>query len=263
MNIVACIKQVPDTETVIKITADGKDIESQGVKYIVNPYCEFAVEEAVRTKEKHAGSTVTVLSVGPARAKDALRTTLAMGGDRAVHFVDDAFQNGDGHLTAELLAAYLKTQAPDILFVGRQAIDDDCAQVGPMLAGLLGFPFVSVINRLEFSPDQKKAKVQREIEGGAEVFEVELPAVFSCQKGLNEPRYPALKDIMQAKKKEIKELKAADIGKSADELKALSRTRVIKMEYPTKRPPGRVLQGEPADVVKQLLTLLREEAKIL
>jgi electron transfer flavoprotein beta subunit len=263
MHIIACIKQVPDTETVIKISADGKDIESQGIKYIVNPYDEFAVEEAVRLKTKNAGSTVTVLSVGPARTKDALRTCLAMGADSALHLCDEAFLSGDAHLTARVLAAQIKVLPHDLILMGKQAIDDDCAQVASALAALLDLPFVSLINKLELSGDQKKATVSREIEGATEVFEVSLPGVLSCTKGLNEPRYPALKDIMQAKKKEIKEVKAADLSLNPAELAELSKTSTMKLEYPPKRPPGRVLTGDARQAVETLLRLLRDEAKVL
>jgi len=263
MNIIACIKQVPDTETVIKINADGRDIESQGIKYIVNPYDEFAVEEAVRIKEKNAGSTVTVISVGPARAKDALRTCLAMGADRAFHLCDDAFLSGDAHLTARVLSAQIKALPHDLILMGKQAIDDDCAQVASALAALLDLPFVSLINKLDLAGDQKKVIVQREIEGATEVIEASLPAVLSCTKGLNEPRYPALKDIMQAKKKEIKDVKAADLQLDPAELKELSKTSIVKLEYPPRRPPGRLLTGDARQAVETLLRLLREEAKVL
>jgi electron transfer flavoprotein beta subunit len=263
MNIIVCIKQVPDTETVIKLSPEGKDIESQGIKYVVNPYDEYAIEEAVRIKEKNQGSSVVVVSIGPARAKEALRTCLAIGADRAVHLCDDAFLSGDAHLTAHVLATFIKTQPHDLILVGKQAIDDDSAQVGPALASLLDLPFVAVINKLELSPDQKKATLHREIEGATEVIEASLPALFSCQKGLNEPRYPSLRDIMQAKKKEIKEMKSVDLGLDVAELSKLSRTRVVKMEYPPRRPPGQLLTGDAHEVVQRLLHLLREEAKIL
>jgi electron transfer flavoprotein beta subunit len=204
-----------------------------------------------------------VVSIGPARTKEALRTCLAIGADRAVHLCDDAFLSGDSHLTAHVLAAFIKTQPCDLILTGKQAIDDDCAQVGSALASLLDLPFVAVINKLELSADQKKATLHREIEGATEVIEASLPALFSCQKGLNEPRYPSLKDIMQAKKKEIKEMKSADLGLDAAELSRLTRTTVVKMDYPPKRPPGQLLSGEVQDVVQKLLHLLREEAKIL
>ncbi len=263
MNIIACIKQVPDTESVIRIDSSGRDIETQGIKFVVNPYDEFAVEEAVRIKEKNAASTVTVISIGPARTKDALKTCLAMGADKAVHLCDEAFQNGDAHLVAHVLAAAIRTMPYDLILVGKQAIDDDNAQVGPALAALLDLPSVSVINRLEITAESKKARAQRDIEGGVEVIESALPAVFSCQKGLNEPRYPSLKDIMMAKKKEIKEMKASDLSLNAEELKTLSHMRVVKMEYPPKRKEGIRLEGDVNDVVQKLLSLLREEAKII
>lgn len=263
MNIIVCIKQVPDTETIIKISASGTDIEAQGIKYVVNPYDEFAIEEAVRIKERISGSTVTVLSIGPARSKEAIRTCLAMGADNALHLCDDEFLKGDGNSTANILAAQIREMPFDLILVGKQAIDDDCAQVGSALASILNLPFVSVINKLELSSDNKKATVKREIEGATEIFEVELPALFSCQKGLNEPRYPALKDIMMSKKKEIKEIKASDLKLTNDAMREYAKTMIVKMDYPPKRPPGQKLEGEPKNVVEKLLKLLRDEAKVM
>lgn len=263
MNIIVCIKQVPDTETVIKINPDGKDIETQGIKYVVNPYDEYAIEEAVRTKEKIPGSTVTAVTAGPARAKESLRTCLAIGADRAVHIIADFSVVGDSHPASTILAEYLKKETFDLVLLGKQAIDDDMAQVGPALASHLDLPFVSLINKFNLSPDNKKVTVHRDIEGGTEVIEVDLPAVLSCQKGLNEPRYPKLPDIMKAKKKEIKDVQLQELGLQLETLLGNQKTTIIKMEYPPKRPPGQVLQGEPPEVVQKLLRLLREEAKVL
>ena len=263
MNIIVCIKQVPDTETVIKIRPDGKDIETQGIKYIVNPYDEYAVEEAVRIKERIPGTTVTAISAGPARVKEALRTCLAIGADEAVHILAEVTVEGDSNIASGILAEYIKKLPHDLILVGKQAIDDDMAQVGSALAAHLNLPFVSMINKLELAADNRKATVKRDIEGAAEIFEAELPAIFSCQKGLNEPRYPSLKDIMKSKKKEIKEVKAADIGIDTDTLREASRTTIIRLDYPPKRPPGQKLEGEPLEVVQKLLSLLREEAKVL
>ena len=263
MNIIVSIKQVPDTETVIKINPEGKDIESQGVKYVVNPYDEYAIEEAVRIKEKKPGTTVTVITAGPARAKEALRNCLAIGADNAVHILADFSMEGDSHTASTILAEYIRKQTYDLVLVGKQAIDDDMAQVGSALASNLDLPFVSLINRLEFSADYRKATVNRDVEGASEVIEVDLPAVLSCQKGLNEPRYPKLPDMMKAKKKEIKEIKLEELGLALDALRQNQKTTIVKLEYPPRRPPGQLLQGEPADVVKKLLQLLREEAKVL
>ncbi len=263
MNVIVCVKQVPDTEAVIKIAGDGKSIEEQGIKFVLNPYDEFAVEEALRIKEK-VGGTVVIYCLGPQRSVEAIRTALAMGADRSVHLDDEAFLNGDGYATAKALAEAIKKEEFDIIFCGREAIDGSRAEVGEMLAELLGIPHVTFITSFELSDDQKKAIVKREVEGGVETFEVELPAVFTAQKGLNEPRYPSLPGIMKAKKKELKPLKLQDVGLSAEEVgEAGSRVSIVKLEYPPERPPGKILEGEPEDVVKELVKLLREEAKVI
>ncbi len=263
MNVIVCMKQVPDTETLIKIKSDGSGIVTDDIKYVMNPYCEFAVEEALRIKEKFGGQAVLV-TMGPAKAVEALRTGLAMGADRSVHLNDPAFEGADGLATARALAAAIQKEPFDVILCGKQAVDDDLAQVGPSLAELLNLPHVTLITKLEISADQKKAKVEREVEGGKEVIEVSLPAVLTCQKGLNEPRYASLPGIMKAKKKEVKPLNQAALALAPDQVGAAgSRTKIMKYIPPPSRPPGKIISGEVIDAAKNLVKLLREEAKVI
>lgn len=263
MNVIVCMKQVPDTETLIKIKSDGSGIVTDDIKYVMNPYCEFGVEEALRIKEKFGGQAILV-TMGQQRAVETLRTGLAMGADRSIHLNDPAFEGADGFATAKALAEAIQKETFDLILCGKQAVDDDMAQVGPSLAEFLNLPHVTLITKLEISPDKKKAKVEREVEGGKEVIEVSLPAVFTCQKGLNEPRYASLPGIMKAKKKEVKPINQATLGLPADQVGAAgSKTKIMKYIPPPSRPPGKIISGEVIDAAKNLVKLLREEAKII
>jgi electron transfer flavoprotein beta subunit len=264
MNIIACMKHVPDTEAQIRIRPDGLGIIESDIKFVMNPYDEYGVEEALRMKEKFGG-TVTIVCVGPARAVDAIRTGLAMGADKAVHLDDPAFEGGDTVSTAKALAAAIKGVEYDLIFCGKQAIDDDSATVGSALAEVLGIPQVSIVTKVEVSEDTKKAKVHRQIVGGEEVIEVPLPAVLTAQKGLNEPRYASLPGIMKAKKKEIKSMKVADVGLEQGGVGAAgAKIRILKMYSPPARQAGKMIQGESAEeTAPQLAKLLREEAKVI
>jgi len=187
-----------------------------------------------------------------------------MGADRSIHLNDPVFEGADGFSTAKALAEVIKKETYDLILCGKQAVDDDMAQVGPSLAELLNLPHVTLITKLEISADKKKAKVEREVDGGKEVIEVGLPAVFTCQKGLNEPRYASLPGIMKAKKKEVKAVNLAALGLPADQVGgAGAKTKILKHLPPPSRPPGKVIPGEIADVAKQLVKLLREEAKVI
>src|SRR5712664_4392195 len=212
MKILVMIKQVPDTATQVKIASDPKQIDTAGITWIVSPYDEFAVEEALRIKEKRGQGEVVAVIVGPDRAKEALRSALAMGCDRAIHVNDPALAAADTLTTARALAAVIKQEAPQLVLTGRQAIDDDMGAVGAQIAEVLGWPCASWIMEEAVDGDAKTVRVGRQVEGGLEIFELPLPAVLSAQKGLNEPRYPTLKGIMGAKKKEIRDVKAADLG---------------------------------------------------
>lgn len=254
MNLIACVKQVPDTEAQIKVKADGSGIEEAGIKWVMNPYDEFGVEEALRLKEK-SGGTVTVVSVGPARAMETIRTALAMGAEKGVHITD--LDNADAFATASALAAAIKEIPFDIVFCGQRAIDDDSAQVGSILAELLGVPQVTIVTKLEVADN--KIKAVKPIEGAQLLIEAAVPCVVTAQKGLNEPRYASLPGIMKAKKKPVDVKKAADYGISSD-----FKAKVAKMMPPPSRPPGKIIQGDdPAVKAAELVKLLREEAKVI
>jgi electron transfer flavoprotein beta subunit len=243
----------------VKIGASAKAIDTAGVTWIVSPYDEFAVEEALRIKEKRGQGEVVVVALGPDRAKEALRSCLAMGCDRAVHLNDPAFAEADTLLTAKALAAAIKQEAPELVLTGRQAIDDDMGAVPAQVAELLGWPCAYWIMEEAVDADGKTVRVGRQVEGGLEVFDTPLPAVLSAQKGLNEPRYPTLKGIMGAKKKEIKDLKAGDVGLGAE----TPQLSVVALEALPPRPPGRVIPGDVPTAVKELVRSLREEAKAI
>ena len=259
MKILVLVKQVPDTATQVKIGADHKAIDTAGITWIVSPYDEFALEEALRIKEKRGQGEVVAVSLGPDRVKETLRSCLAMGADRAIHLLDPAWDGGDALTTARALAAAIKQEAPALVLCGRQAIDDDMGAVGAQVAELLGWPCASWITEEVVDAGGTSIRVGRQAEGGLEVFDLPLPAVASAQKGLNEPRYPTLKGIMGAKKKEIKDVKAADLG-LAVESPALS---VVTLEALPPRPPGRIIPGEPAEAARELVRALREDAKAL
>ena len=260
MKIVVAIKQVPDTATAVKISGgDPKAIETTGITWIISPYDEFAVEEALRLKEKRGEGEVVAVSLGPDRVKEALRSALAMGCDRAVHLNDPAWANADTLATAQALAAVIKQEQPGLVICGRQAIDDDMGAVAAQVAELLGWPAASWIMEEAIDGDGKTIRIGRQVEGGLEIFELPLPAVVSAQKGLNEPRYPTLKGIMGAKKKEIKDVKAADLGVTT----GTPQLAVKTLEALPPRPPGRVISGEVKDAVKELVRALREEAKAI
>jgi electron transfer flavoprotein beta subunit len=264
MNIVACIKQVPATEAKIKVDSSHTDIDRTNLGYVVNPYCEFGVEEALRIKGRLGKGEVTVMSLGPAKVVEALRTCLAMGADQAIHLRDDAFEGGDSFTTAKVLAAALKQCNFDLVFFGKQAIDDDHGAVGIQVAELLGLPHVAVVNKLEFDSACKMAIAHRQIEGGIEVIETPLPAVFTCQKGLNEPRYASLPGIMKAKQKPLKELDLKALGLDPNTVGSkASKLKLVKINPPPAKTAGKILEGSPSETVKELVRLLREEAKVL
>ena len=248
MKIAVCIKRVPDTETRIRIAGTG--IDETGVKFILNPYDEFAVEEALQRRDKAGSGEIVVICLGGEAAQETMRTALAMGVDRGVLLKADAIP-ADGLAVAKALAAELKDGGYDLILFGKMAVDDYNHQVGVMVGELLGLPVVSAISKLEI--EGTKVVADREIEGGVEVVECMLPAVLTCEKGLNSPRYPALKGIMAAKKKPI-EVKPAQLGTPAVSVKALT--------SPPERKEGRIV-GEGASAVPELVRLLQQEAKVL
>ncbi len=249
MNSIVCVKRVPDTEARVRISGDGTSIESAGVKYVLNPYDEFAIEAALKHREAAGGGEVTVLSVGSADSAETLRTGLAMGADAAVLLKSDA--PAEGIAVARALAAELKEREFDLALFGMRAIDDDLQAVGAMVAELLHLPSATVVT--EFSVADGTVTAHREIEGGTEVVELKLPCVLTITKGAYEPRYASLKGIMAAKKKPLDE-KPAQLGDAA--------SPVLSLSTPSERQPGRIV-GQGADAVPELVRLLREEAKVV
>jgi len=249
MNVLVCINHVPDTETKIRVAADGATIDRTGVNFMMSPYDEVALEEGLRIRDKFKGA-VTVLSLGPEANKETLRKALAMGADRAVLLRDDGVR--DSFATASGLAAEIRGLAPDVVLFGKQSIDYDDAQVGTLVAELLSLPSVAVVVKLDIQDDGSVA-CEREIEGGHEVVHTRLPAVFLAQKGLNEPRYPSLKGIMAAKNKPIEEKPASP---------ADPRVLAVALRKPPAKNPGRIV-GTDASAVAELIRLLHEEAKVI
>ena len=249
MNIAVCTKQVPDTETKIKISGDGKSIAEEGVKWIINPYDEFAIEEALKITEK-AGGEVTIISLGPAGIDKTIREALAMGAHKAIR-VDAPSIPFDPMVTAKALAEVLKGGGYDLIFFGQRAIDSDHSQVPSMVGQALNLPCVPIVVKLEIDGD--KATAYREIEGGDEKISFKLPAIVSAQRGLNIPRYRSLKGIMQAKKKEI-EVKQVSLEQE--------KMSITKLEYPAEKAAGRIV-GQGAEAVPELVRLLHDEAKVI
>ncbi len=262
MNIVACVKQVPSSEARIQVAADGHSIERSGLEMVVNPYDEYAVEEGLKTREKFGGS-LSVISLGPAKAEEALRTCLALGADRAMIVKDESLQGSDDLGTARILAEAIRPMNADLILCGKTSIDTDSHGVGVALAELLGLPHVSVVSRIEWL-DEKRIRAEREIEGAIEVVEVAIPAVLTANKGLNEPRYPSLPGIMKAKKKPIDEIPASQLGIEAGAAGAAgSRVSVETLAPPPMRSEGKKFTGEPRESVLAVMKSLHEERKLL
>ncbi|TSA28228.1 MAG: electron transfer flavoprotein beta subunit/FixA family protein [Ignavibacteriales bacterium] len=248
MKIAVCVSHVPDTAAKINIGSDGKTLDPNGVTFIVNPYDEFAVEEALKTKEKIGGETVAI-SLGGNANKETLRKVLAMGIDNAVLLKDDSYR--DSFSVAKALAEEIKSQNAELVFFGKQSVDFDNSVVGQLTAEILGYNCISVV--VSFSLEGNKITCEREIEGGKEIVETTLPALITAQKGLNDPRYASLKGIMASKKKEILEKQPAAANNSVE---------IISMKKPAPKQAGKIL-GTDATAVPELVRLLREEAKVI
>ena len=249
MNIAVCIKQVPDTETKVKISGDKKWIDEGEINFILNPYDEFAVEEGLKLVEANGGE-VTIISLGPDRVVTAIRSALAMGATKAIHIKTERTPQ-DPLSTAEALAQVLSEGNYDLILLGKQAIDDDHQQMGPILSEKLTLPAANVVTKLDVNGD--KVIAERQIEGGFEKIECSLPAIVTAQRGLNEPRYASLKGIMAAKKIQIEE---KTVTLSDDKIE------ILEINYPPEKPPGKIV-GEGADAVPELIRLLKEEAKVI
>lgn len=249
MKIIVCVSHVPDTATRIKVGIDGKTIDPAGVTFIINPYDEYAVEEALKMKEKIGTGEVIVITVGTESSKETIRKALAMGADSGVLLKDENRRDSIG--IAKALADEIKNQDAQIVFMGKQSVDYDNSIVGQLTAELLDFNCVAVCVKLDI--DNNKVVAEREIEGGREVVETSLPAVITCQKGLNEPRYASLKGIMAAKKKNIEEKPASAYTPTSE---------VVSMHLPAGKQPGRII-GSDVSAVPELVRLLKEEAKVI
>ena len=262
MNIFVCVKQVPDTETKVTPNGDGTFIETSSIKWIMNPYDEFAVEQALLLKAAAAGSTVTVVRVGSLQDTEALRTAMAMGADEAI--LVESEDNLDSYMIAKAIKGGIEKsgKTPDIIFTGKQAIDDDCLQVPQLVAQMLDMPSVSVV--VGFEHNDGKVTLKREIEGGAvEVYDVTAPVLVACNKGLNTPRYASLPGIMKAKRKPLQQLSLGDVGVSADD----RRVKYSNFQLPPEKPPGKKFdamdEANQASVVAEVVGLLRNEAKVI
>ena len=250
MKIIVCVSHVPDTTTKINLAADAKSIDSTGVKFILNPYDEFAVEEALKLKEKNGGEVI-VISAGSDAAKEAIRQALAMGADRGILIKGD---KNDSFAVAEMLAEVIKPLEADLILLGKQSIDFDGMEIAPMLSELLDLPAAAVITGLAI--DGQNVTAEKEVEGGKEIISLPLPCIISAQKGLNDPRYPSLPNIMKAKSKPIEE-----IAGSA----SASRSIVIKMDKPEKKRANKLIQtnANPQGAAAELIKMLHEEAKVI
>lgn len=257
MKIAVLVKQVFDTEVRIKLSSDGKSFDQSDVKWVVSPYDEFAIEQALKVKEKTQGEVV-VISAAPPRVVEAMRTALAMGADRGVRIDTDGVEM-DAYTTSVVLAKVITEEGFDIVFGGKQAIDDDSSQVLQGVAELTNMACVLPIDMFELSADAKSAIVERAVAGGTtQVIHVEFPAVLGCDKGLNEPRYASLPGIMKAKSKKIEEKKASDLLEGVTAL-----VQTLSVELPPERSAGKIIEGAPEEVADQLIRYLREEAKVI
>ena len=254
MNSIVCIKQVADTESIIRIDGEGTGFVEEGITYAANPYDEYAVEEALRLREKFGDGKVTIITLGPQRAEETMRYFFAMGADEGILIKDDEPQKRDPLSVAQCLAKVIKGMDYDVILCGKQAIDDDSAQVGAMLAEFLDIPQATVVSKFEVAEDKKRAVAHKEIEGGEEIIEIQLPVVITAQKGLNEPRLTSLLGIKKAVSKPI-ETREMNVPEA--------KMKVISLERPPERPPGRILKGEDTDVVGEFVHVLKNEAKVI
>lgn len=250
MKTLVTVKRVPDPETTIRVKPDGSGIVTDNVKYVINPFDEIAIEEALRIKEKLSGEVI-LISIGAKVVTEQLRTGLAMGADRAVLILCE--QELDSLAVARVFAKLIENEKPELVLMGKQAIDDDSNQAGQMLAALLGWPQATFASKVELAADQKSVQVTREVDGGLETVGFALPGIITADLRLNEPRYASLPGIMKARKKEIKEIPIADLG--AD---VTPRLKVLKLEPPAKKQAGKKLE-----TVQALVDSLHTEAKVI
>jgi electron transfer flavoprotein beta subunit len=260
MNIVVCLKQVPKKDSILRIGADGKWIDERDISYEMSEADAYALEEALRQKEKHGGEVV-VISLGPERARQSIKEALAKGADRAIHLFDSAFDSAvDSAAVARSISAALKDEKYDLIFTGLQSDDYGFAQVGLIVAEQLGLPSATIV--MEVQPEEGSVRVKRELESGwFQWVRLPMPALLTRQSGINQLRYATLKGIMAAKKKEIREVKASDVGLSADDLKP---AQVIERAYlPEKTKSTEFIEGKPAEAAAKLVEKLRFDARVI
>lgn len=264
MNIIVCIKQVPDTETEIEIASDGKSIVYDDIKWVMNPYDEFGVEEALRIKEKYGGE-VTVVSLGPERVTEIIRAALALGADKGILISDDALEGSDSLAVSKAIGVAIKDIEYDLIFTGQRGVDDDMGVMGANLAEFLGIPQLSVVDKVEIAEDGKSVKVNRPIEGGALVIESSLPALITAQKGLNEPRLATLPGILKGAKKPLDKKSLSDLGLDASEFgQGARKLKVVEITLPPDRKDVKIVDGEtPREMAAELAKLLHYEAKVI
>lgn len=254
MKILVLIKKVPDTGIPLKVKEDGSDIvRDQTLTFVTNPYDEYALEEALRIREKVGEAEIIALSLGDEGAKDQLRNALALGADKAVLLIHPNYEWLDGLTTAKVIYEHVKNLNPDIILTGKMSVDTELSQVPYYLSELMGIPIASYIVKFELLDG--RARVSRETDYGLDSWEVPLPAIFTCEKGLNEPRLATLKGIMTAKKKPIEEIQISEIGSLNVEK--------VKLVPPPEKAPGKIIDLPFPENVKELVRLLREEAKVL
>jgi electron transfer flavoprotein beta subunit len=258
VNIVVLIKQVPESDALIQVQADGSGVEIED-RYCLNFFDSLAVEEALRIKERLGSGTVTCITLGTQKSIEVLRTAIAMGADEAILVADPALAGGDEYATAKALAAALKKLDYDLIICGREAFDDSSGIVGPLVAEFLGIPHITSVVKIDISTEKEAVIVERQ-----EIIKTPLPVLLAAQKGLNEPRVPPVMGVMRATRAEIKKLDLAALGLSQAEVgRAGSREEIVRYHRPSSRPPVTMMQGAAADAVKQLVQCLREAAKVI
>lgn len=251
MKILAACKRVPEANATVRIRADGQDIETQGLQWSVSEPDEVAIEEALRIRERLGEGEVVLLSIGPAEAQEQLRHGFSLGADRGVLVIADEFVDSD--LAARVYEKIYHEEQPNLMLLGRTSPDNDASQVGPLLAGRLGLPQATFASKVDVLEDGSAAEVVREVDGGIERVRVPLPAIITCDFKLNEPRYPPLRLIMQARKKEIRQITLADLH-----IEPAPRVRLLRMEPPPERAGGVIVES-----VRELVDRLHNEAKVL
>jgi electron transfer flavoprotein beta subunit len=260
VDVLVLLKQVPSTESLIEIAQDGVSIKTDDLKWVINPYDEFAVEEALRIRETHGGS-VTILCVGREKATEAVRTALAMGADTGVLITDPALGDCDSLGTAAVLAAAAREIPHDVIIAGQRAVDDDAYMVGSAVAEALGIPSISMVIKEEI--DDNKIRCHKTIDGGTAIVEAPLPALITTQRGLNEPRYASLPGIMKAKKKPLDTKSLADLGLNAQDFSE-PKMKIVALKPPPERTAGVVIEGEsPQEKARELVRILHEEVKVV